>query len=210
MHVILPMERPPQKDARICHRMDRLLTTNKASANDTATSILQDECIVAPRAQPLLDKGTILLDRLRHKGFCGLLIEERARTTYMCELLEASQQLRISMANVSRQRMPSPSLVVLEPTSSWVNVDAGTSSPLSASAPEVLACSGNRDQARTDALSALASSSRALHGFLGLPGFPSRMRRAKVASIASLKRSVPKTRHWLRVARISCNRPASR
>jgi hypothetical protein len=209
MHVILPMERPPQKDARICHRMDRLLTTNKASANDTATSILQDECIVAPRAQPLLDKGTILLDRLRHKGFCGLLIEERARTTYTCELLEASQQLRISMTNVSRKCMPSPFLVVLEPTSSWVNVDAGTSS-LPARHPEVHSCSGNRDQARTDALSALASSSCALHRFLGLPGFPNRTRRAKVASIASLKRSVPKTRHWLRVARISCNRPASR
>lgn len=91
MHVILPLESPPQKDARICHRMDRLLTTNKASANDTATGILQDECIVAPRAQPLLDKGTILLDRLRHKGCCGLLIAERARTTYACGLVEASQ-----------------------------------------------------------------------------------------------------------------------
>jgi hypothetical protein len=64
MHVILPLESAPQNDARIGHRMDRLLTTNKASANDTATGILQDECIVAPKAQPLLDKGTILLDRL--------------------------------------------------------------------------------------------------------------------------------------------------
>jgi hypothetical protein len=85
------MKRPPQKDARICHWMDRLLTTTKTSANDTATGIFQEECIVAPRAQPLLDKGTILLDRLRHKGFCGLLIEERARTTYACGLSEASQ-----------------------------------------------------------------------------------------------------------------------
>jgi len=132
MNVIFPMRSPPQKDSRICHRMNRLLTTNNASANDNATSIVQDECIVAPRAQPLLDKGTMLLDRLRHKGFCGLLIEERARTTYACGLLEASQQLRISMANVSRKRMPSPFLVVLEPTSSWVNVDAGTSPPCQA------------------------------------------------------------------------------
>ncbi len=80
----------------------------------------------------MLDKGTMLLDRLRHKGFCGLLIEERARTTYAGGPLEASQQLRISMANVSRKRMPSPFLVVLEPTSSWVNVDAGTSPPCQA------------------------------------------------------------------------------
>jgi hypothetical protein len=85
------MESPPQKDTRICHSMDRLLTTTKTSANDTATGIFQDECIVAPRAQPLLDKGTILLDRLRYKGFCGLLIEARACTTYACGLLEANQ-----------------------------------------------------------------------------------------------------------------------
>jgi len=58
------MESPPQQDARICHWMDRLLTTTKTSANDTATGIFQDECIVAPRAQPLLDTGTILPDRL--------------------------------------------------------------------------------------------------------------------------------------------------
>ncbi len=81
--------------------------------------------------------------------------------------------------------------------------------PLPARHPEVHSCSGNRDQARTDALSALASSSCALHGFLCLPAFPSRTCRAKVASIASLKRSVPKTRHRLRVTRISCNRPTS-
>ena len=129
MNVILPMQSPPQKDSRIYHRMDRLLTTNNASANDTATSIVQDECIVAPRVQPLLDKGTVLLDRLRHKGLCSLLIEERARTTYACGLLEASQQLHISLANVSRQSMPSPSLVVLEPTSPSADVDTGASSP---------------------------------------------------------------------------------
>src|SRR2546430_16671998 len=45
-----------------------------------------------------------------------------------------------------------------QPTSSWVNVDAGTSSPLPARYPEVHSCSGNQDQARTDTLSALASS----------------------------------------------------
>lgn len=97
--------------------MERLHTTNNASANDTATGILQNESIVAPRVQPLLDKGTVLLDRLRHEGLCGLLIEERARTTYACRLLEASQQLRISFANVSREIMPSPSIVVVQPTS---------------------------------------------------------------------------------------------
>lgn len=111
------MQSPPQQDARTGHRMDRLLTTDNASANDTATSILQDEYIVAPRAQPWLDKDTVLLDRLRQKGLCSLLLEERARTTYACGLLEASEQLRISLANVSRQSMSSPSLVVLEPVS---------------------------------------------------------------------------------------------
>ena len=135
MNVILPVQSPPQKDARSSHRMDRLRTTNNASANDTATSILQDECIVTPKAQPLLDKGTVLLDRLRQKKLRSLLIEERARTTYACGLLEATQQLRISLANVSRKSMPSPSLVVLEPISSWADVDAGTSSPLSVRPP---------------------------------------------------------------------------
>ena len=143
MNVILPMQSPPQKDSRICHRIDRLLTTHNASANDTATSILQDECVVAPRAQPLLDKGTVSLDCLRHQGLRGRLIEERARTTYASGLLEASQQLRISLANVSRQGMPSPSLVVLEPIPPWVDVDARTSSPLSARHPEVNSRSGN-------------------------------------------------------------------
>lgn len=33
MNVILPMQSPPQKDARTGHRMDRLLTTDNASAN---------------------------------------------------------------------------------------------------------------------------------------------------------------------------------
>src|SRR5215470_4903288 len=94
MNVILPMPSPPQKDARIRHRMDRLLTTNNTLANDTATSRVQDKCIVAPKTQPLLDKGTILLDRLRHKGLCSRLIRKCTRTTYACGLLEASQQLR--------------------------------------------------------------------------------------------------------------------
>jgi hypothetical protein len=58
------MESPPQQDSRLCHRMDRWLTTYNASANDTATSIAQDEGIVAPNTQPLLDKDTVLLDRL--------------------------------------------------------------------------------------------------------------------------------------------------
>jgi hypothetical protein len=57
MHVVLAMESPPQQDSRLCHRMDRWLTTQNASANDTATSIAQDEGIVAPRAQPLLGAG---------------------------------------------------------------------------------------------------------------------------------------------------------
>ena len=136
MHVVFSIESPSQKDSRLYHRMDRWLTTHNASANDTVTSIAQDESIVAPRAQPLLDKGTVLLDRLRHKEFCCLLIAKRTRTAYASELLEASQQLRISLANVSRKRMSSPSLVVLEPTSPWVNVDAGTSSPVFARHPK--------------------------------------------------------------------------
>src|SRR5438445_7980751 len=132
MNVILPMPSPPQKDSRIRHRMDRLLTTNNTLANDTATNIVQDKGIVAPRTQPLLDKGTVLLDRLRHKGLCSRLIGKRTRTAYACGLLEASQQLRLSLAHVSHKSMPSPSLVVLEPTSPWTDVDASTSSPLSA------------------------------------------------------------------------------
>lgn len=136
MHVVLAMESPPQQDSRLCHRMNRWLTAHNTPANDTATSIAQDEGIVAPRAQPLLDKGTVSLDRLRQKDLCSLLIAKCTRTAYACELLKASQQLRISLANVSRQRMPSPSLVVLEPTSPWVNGDMGTSSPISAGHPE--------------------------------------------------------------------------
>src|SRR6266511_2155598 len=128
MNVILPMQRPPQKDARICHQMDHLLTTKHSSANGTATGILQDEGIVAPGAQPLSDKSTILFYRLCNKGLCGLPIEERARTTYACGLLEASQQLRISFVNMSCQSVTSQSLVVLEPNSPRADVDASVSS----------------------------------------------------------------------------------
>src|SRR5215470_15035075 len=108
--------------------MDHLLTTKHTSANGTATGVLQDEGIVAPGAQPLLDKNTVLLYRLRHKGLCGLPIEERARTTYAGGLLEASQPLRISLADVSCQSVPSQSLVGLEPTSLRTDVDASVSS----------------------------------------------------------------------------------
>src|SRR5207247_3011959 len=94
---LLPMPSPPQKDSRIRHRMDRLLTTSNTLANNTATSISQDKGIVAPKTQPLLDKGTVLLDRLRHKGLYSRLIGKRTRTTYACGLLEASQQLRLSL-----------------------------------------------------------------------------------------------------------------
>jgi hypothetical protein len=64
MQVILPLESPPQNDARSGQRRDRLLTTNTATANDPATAISQDEGIVAPKAPPLLAKGTIVLARL--------------------------------------------------------------------------------------------------------------------------------------------------
>jgi hypothetical protein len=130
MNVILPMQRSPQKDTRIYHRIDHLLTTKHTSANNTATGILQDEGIVAPGAQPLLDKSTVLFYRLCNKGLCGLPIEERARTTYACGLLKASQQLRISFANMPYQSVTSQSLVVLEPTSPRADVDASVSSTI--------------------------------------------------------------------------------
>jgi hypothetical protein len=64
MHVVLAVQSPPQQDSCPCHRMDRWLTAHNASANDTAISIAHDEGIVAPRAQPLLDKNMVVLDRL--------------------------------------------------------------------------------------------------------------------------------------------------
>jgi hypothetical protein len=174
MNVIFPMPSPPQQDSRLRHRMDRLLTTNNTLANDTATSIMQDKGIVTPRTQPLLDKGTVVLDRLHHKRLCSRLIGKRTRTTYACGLLEARQQLRLSLANVSHKSMPAPSLVVLEPTSPWTDIDAGTSSPRSARHPEIYFRSSNWGQTRRDERSTLASSACAWRDFLGLPGLPLR------------------------------------